>query len=85
MPQARNVAAVVRLNQRMYDAKAFQAAGIEHHDMIFPDGRRAAPGRRPLCSGRLASHPSIGCRPPSPGRRPQRAVGEALAEVPRDG
>lgn len=32
------VTAVVRLNKRMYSGSRFSDAGIEHHDLFFPDG-----------------------------------------------
>ncbi|KAG0253812.1 Dual specificity protein phosphatase cdc14a [Mortierella polycephala] len=35
---AHNVNCVIRLNDRMYDEKHFQALGIEHKDLIYPDG-----------------------------------------------
>ncbi|XP_074545087.1 dual specificity protein phosphatase CDC14AB-like [Halichoeres trimaculatus] len=33
-----NVTAIVRLNRKMYEAKHFEAAGFEHHDLFFLDG-----------------------------------------------
>ncbi|XP_070775470.1 dual specificity protein phosphatase CDC14AB-like [Enoplosus armatus] len=32
------VAAVVRLNRKLYDGRRFEDAGIEHHDLFFLDG-----------------------------------------------
>jgi cell division cycle 14 len=32
------VGKVVRLNEHKYDARAFTTNGIDHEDMIFPDG-----------------------------------------------
>lgn len=37
----RNVTLVVRLNDKQYDEKKFLAAGIDHLDLIYPDGTNA--------------------------------------------
>ncbi|KAG1689471.1 hypothetical protein DVH05_025398 [Phytophthora capsici] len=37
----RNVTLVVRLNDKQYDEKKFQSAGIDHLDLIYPDGTNA--------------------------------------------
>ena len=33
-----NVGAVVRLNNKVYNAKRFIEGGFKHHEMYFPDG-----------------------------------------------
>ncbi|XP_006902258.1 PREDICTED: dual specificity protein phosphatase CDC14B [Elephantulus edwardii] len=33
-----NVTTIIRLNKRMYDARHFTDAGINHHDLFFADG-----------------------------------------------
>ncbi|KAF4316996.1 hypothetical protein BBO99_00008342 [Phytophthora kernoviae] len=37
----RNVTLVVRLNDKQYDEKKFLSAGIDHLDLIYPDGTNA--------------------------------------------
>uniref|UniRef100_K3X343 protein-tyrosine-phosphatase n=1 Tax=Globisporangium ultimum (strain ATCC 200006 / CBS 805.95 / DAOM BR144) TaxID=431595 RepID=K3X343_GLOUD len=37
----RNVTLVVRLNEKQYDEKKFLSAGIDHLDLIYPDGTNA--------------------------------------------
>ncbi|KAI9915107.1 hypothetical protein PsorP6_007516 [Peronosclerospora sorghi] len=37
----RNVSLVVRLNTKQYDEKKFVSAGIDHLDLIYPDGKNA--------------------------------------------
>lgn len=39
--KAKNVTLVVRLNEKQYDQNRFISAGIEHLDLIYPDGTNA--------------------------------------------
>ncbi|KDD74234.1 hypothetical protein H632_c1468p0, partial [Helicosporidium sp. ATCC 50920] len=44
---SRGVRGVVRLNKRVYEAGRFTQAGLEHHDLYFPDG--TCPSESILC------------------------------------